>query len=91
MVQSRIKQLLLKYPSGVWLSKISQLYKEMFKEELHMLKDLETWTHICTVRILQNTHKHVSLNHLPLTVILLVMMLSKHDHFPFSFSLLFLG
>ncbi|KAI7810816.1 tudor domain-containing protein 7A [Triplophysa rosa] len=49
MVQSRIKQLLQKYRSGVWLSKISQLYKEMFKEELHMHKDLETWTHICTV------------------------------------------
>nr|XP_055061819.1 tudor domain-containing protein 7A [Misgurnus anguillicaudatus]XP_055061820.1 tudor domain-containing protein 7A [Misgurnus anguillicaudatus]XP_055061821.1 tudor domain-containing protein 7A [Misgurnus anguillicaudatus] len=49
MVQSRVKQLLQKYCSGVWLSKIPQLYKEMFKEELHMHKDLETWTHICTV------------------------------------------
>ncbi|XP_051993911.1 tudor domain-containing protein 7A-like [Xyrauchen texanus] len=49
LVQSRIKQLLQKYCSGVWLSKIPQLYREMFKEELHMHKEVETWTHICNV------------------------------------------
>ncbi|RXN04874.1 tudor domain-containing 7A-like protein [Labeo rohita] len=49
VVQGRIKQLLQKYCSGVWLSKIPQLYRNMFKEELHMHKEVETWTHICTV------------------------------------------
>ncbi|XP_051558217.1 tudor domain-containing protein 7A-like [Myxocyprinus asiaticus] len=49
LVQSRVKQLFQKYCSGVWLSKIPQLYKDMFKEELHMHKEVETWTHICTV------------------------------------------
>uniref|UniRef100_A0A8C1AQJ5 Tudor domain containing 7 a n=1 Tax=Cyprinus carpio carpio TaxID=630221 RepID=A0A8C1AQJ5_CYPCA len=49
VVQGRIKQLLQKYCSGVWLSKIPQLYRNMFQEELHMHKEVETWTHICTV------------------------------------------
>ncbi|XDV14704.1 hypothetical protein PO909_014914 [Leuciscus waleckii] len=49
VVQGRIKQILQKYCSGVWLSKIPQLYKNMFQEELHMHKEVETWTHICTV------------------------------------------
>ncbi|XP_026122596.1 tudor domain-containing protein 7A-like [Carassius auratus] len=49
VVQGRIKQLLQKYCSGVWLSKIPQLYRNMFQEELHMHKEVEKWTHICTV------------------------------------------
>uniref|UniRef100_A0A673GYL3 Tudor domain-containing protein 7A-like n=1 Tax=Sinocyclocheilus rhinocerous TaxID=307959 RepID=A0A673GYL3_9TELE len=49
VVQGRIKQLLQKYCSGVWLSKIPQLYRDMFQEELHMHKEVETWTHVCTV------------------------------------------
>uniref|UniRef100_A0A673GZV6 Tudor domain-containing protein 7A-like n=1 Tax=Sinocyclocheilus rhinocerous TaxID=307959 RepID=A0A673GZV6_9TELE len=48
VVQGRIKQLLQKYCSGVWLSKIPQLYRDMFQEELHMHKEVETWTHVCT-------------------------------------------
>lgn len=56
VVQGRIKQILQKYCSGVWLSKIPQLYKNMFQEELHMHKEVETWTHICTVRELKNTN-----------------------------------
>lgn len=49
LVQGRIKQLLQKYSSGVWLSKIPQLYKSMFQEELHIIQEVEKWTHICTV------------------------------------------
>uniref|UniRef100_A0A673G2V4 Tudor domain-containing protein 7A-like n=1 Tax=Sinocyclocheilus rhinocerous TaxID=307959 RepID=A0A673G2V4_9TELE len=56
VVQCRVKQLLQKYCSGVWLSKIPQLYRIMFQEELHMHKELETWTHICTVRKLKYTN-----------------------------------
>uniref|UniRef100_A0A4W3HLV9 Tudor domain containing 7 b n=1 Tax=Callorhinchus milii TaxID=7868 RepID=A0A4W3HLV9_CALMI len=51
LVQSRLKEILNKYTNGVWVSKYPQLYKKMFNEELHqdVLKQLETWTHICTV------------------------------------------
>ncbi|KAL7856275.1 hypothetical protein AOLI_G00198790 [Acnodon oligacanthus] len=51
LIQSRIKQLLQKHCSGVWLSKLPQLYKDMFHQELpsYTHSQLESWTHICTV------------------------------------------
>ncbi|KAK3507703.1 hypothetical protein QTP70_034715 [Hemibagrus guttatus] len=51
LFQSRVKQLLEKYSSGVWLSKLPQLYTAMFNQELpsYTLTLLESWTHICTV------------------------------------------
>ncbi|CAJ1052731.1 tudor domain-containing protein 7B-like [Xyrichtys novacula] len=51
LVQSRMTQLLEKYCSGVWMSKLSGLYSEMFGQELHpqVLSNLEKWTHICMV------------------------------------------
>ncbi|KAL7841121.1 hypothetical protein SRHO_G00248120 [Serrasalmus rhombeus] len=51
LIQSRIKQLLQKHCSGVWLSKLPQLYKDMFHQELpsYAPSQLESWTHICTV------------------------------------------
>ncbi|XP_062865139.1 tudor domain-containing protein 7A isoform X2 [Trichomycterus rosablanca] len=51
LIQSRMKQLLEKYNSGVWLSKLPELYKTMFNQELPSptLQLLETWTHVCTV------------------------------------------
>ncbi|KAF4804303.1 Tudor domain-containing protein 7 [Turdus rufiventris] len=50
-VQSRIKELLSKYSSGVRLSKMPQVYQEMFWEDLstEMLYQLENWPHVCTV------------------------------------------
>ncbi|KAM9363643.1 tudor domain-containing protein 7A [Symphorus nematophorus] len=50
-VQRRLTQLLEKYCSGLWMSKLSQVYSEMFSEQLHpqALADLEEWTHICMV------------------------------------------
>lgn len=58
LFQSRVKQLLQKYSSGVWLSKLPQLYSHMFRQELpsytHTL--LESWTHICTVSTHTHTH-----------------------------------
>uniref|UniRef100_A0AAR2JE35 Uncharacterized protein n=1 Tax=Pygocentrus nattereri TaxID=42514 RepID=A0AAR2JE35_PYGNA len=52
LIQSRVKQLLQKHCSGVWLSKLPQLYKDMFHQELpsYVPSQLESWTHICTVR-----------------------------------------
>ncbi|XP_071359622.1 tudor domain-containing protein 7A isoform X2 [Trachinotus anak] len=51
LVQGRITQLLEKYCSGLWMSKISDVYSEMFGQKLHpqVLIDLEKWTHICMV------------------------------------------
>ncbi|XP_060942293.1 tudor domain-containing protein 7A [Limanda limanda] len=49
LMQSRITLLLKRYCSGLWMSKISELYSKMFNQSLHpqVLKDLEKWTHIC--------------------------------------------
>ncbi|XP_061815259.1 tudor domain-containing protein 7B isoform X2 [Nerophis lumbriciformis] len=50
-VQSCIKEILAKYSNGFWVSKLPQIYKELYKRDLppETVKDLETWTHICTV------------------------------------------
>ncbi|XP_062850292.1 tudor domain-containing protein 7B isoform X2 [Trichomycterus rosablanca] len=51
LVQSRLKEVLSKHSNGFWVSKLPQLYTELYKQELpsEALKDLEKWTHICTV------------------------------------------
>ncbi|KAM6289933.1 tudor domain-containing protein 7 [Aegotheles albertisi] len=50
-VQSRIKEILSKCSSGVWVSKVPQIYREMYWEELSatVLCQLENWPHVCTV------------------------------------------
>lgn len=52
-LQSRIKELLNKYSSGVRLSKMPQIYREMYWEDLstEVLYQLENWPHVCTVSI----------------------------------------
>ncbi|XP_077085655.1 tudor domain-containing protein 7B isoform X2 [Siphateles boraxobius] len=51
LVQSRLKEVLNKHSNGLWVSKLPQLYREHYKQDLpsEALKDLENWTHICTV------------------------------------------
>lgn len=51
-VQGRIREILGKYSNGFWVSKLPQIYRELYKQELpsETIKDLEIWTHICTVR-----------------------------------------
>ncbi|XP_072446186.1 tudor domain-containing protein 7-like [Chiloscyllium punctatum] len=51
LIQSRLKEIMDKYSNGIWLSKLPQLYRKMFNEDLQqdVLKQLEQWTHICTV------------------------------------------
>ncbi|KAJ8397839.1 hypothetical protein AAFF_G00435280 [Aldrovandia affinis] len=51
VVQTRIKEVLHKHSNGLWVSKLPQLYRELYKQELpaDALTELETWTHICTV------------------------------------------
>lgn len=50
-LQARLGQLLLKYRCGLWLSKLPQVYGEMFAQQLHpqALAELHTWTHVCMV------------------------------------------
>ncbi|XP_013874700.1 tudor domain-containing protein 7B [Austrofundulus limnaeus] len=50
-VQGRIREILGKYSNGFWLSKLPQIYRDLYKQDLpsEALKDLDTWTHICTV------------------------------------------
>ncbi|XP_056136395.1 tudor domain-containing protein 7A [Lampris incognitus] len=50
-VQRRLTQLLAKHCSGLWLSKLPVVYKEMFGQKLNhqALIDLEQWKHICSV------------------------------------------
>ncbi|KAM6391824.1 tudor domain-containing protein 7 isoform 2-T2 [Rhynochetos jubatus] len=50
-VQSRIKEILSKCSSGVWVSKMPQIYWETYWEELStaVLRQLENWPHVCTV------------------------------------------
>ncbi|XP_007248068.3 tudor domain-containing protein 7B isoform X1 [Astyanax mexicanus] len=51
LVQSRLKEVLSKHSNGLWVSKLPQLYRELYKQDLpsEALKDLEEWTHICTI------------------------------------------
>uniref|UniRef100_A0A671NM88 Tudor domain-containing protein 7B n=1 Tax=Sinocyclocheilus anshuiensis TaxID=1608454 RepID=A0A671NM88_9TELE len=50
LVQSRLKEVLNKHSNGLWVSKLPQLYREHYKQDLpnEALKDLEHWPHICT-------------------------------------------
>ncbi|XP_055067271.2 tudor domain-containing protein 7B isoform X1 [Misgurnus anguillicaudatus] len=51
LVQSHLKEILNKHCNGLWVSKLPQLYQDHYKQDLPIeaLKDLEHWTHICTV------------------------------------------
>uniref|UniRef100_A0A3Q2PR31 HTH OST-type domain-containing protein n=1 Tax=Fundulus heteroclitus TaxID=8078 RepID=A0A3Q2PR31_FUNHE len=50
-VQSHIREILAKYSNGFWVSKLPQMYRELYKQDLpsEAIKDLESWTHICIV------------------------------------------
>uniref|UniRef100_A0AAQ4QJM8 Tudor domain-containing protein 7B n=1 Tax=Gasterosteus aculeatus aculeatus TaxID=481459 RepID=A0AAQ4QJM8_GASAC len=52
-VQRRISEILGKYSNGFWVSKLPQIYRELYKQDMptEAFKDLETWIHICTVRM----------------------------------------
>nr|XP_061791473.1 tudor domain-containing protein 7A-like [Nerophis lumbriciformis] len=49
VLQGRLNQLLKRYSTGLWMSKLPAVFSEMFSEQLppQVLKDLEKWTHIC--------------------------------------------
>ncbi|XP_015200610.2 tudor domain-containing protein 7B [Lepisosteus oculatus] len=51
VVQAHLKEILSKYSNGFWVSKLPQLYRELYHQELpnDALKELEFWTHVCIV------------------------------------------
>uniref|UniRef100_A0A4W4GSR0 Tudor domain-containing protein 7B n=1 Tax=Electrophorus electricus TaxID=8005 RepID=A0A4W4GSR0_ELEEL len=53
LIQSRLKEILIKHSNGFWVSKLPQLYRELYKQDLpsEAMKDLEQWTHICIVNL----------------------------------------
>ncbi|XP_059192805.1 tudor domain-containing protein 7B-like isoform X2 [Centropristis striata] len=66
--QSRITQLLKKYCSGLWLSKLSGVYGDMFSQKLHpqVLIDMEKWTHIAMLEQPSSTNRADRLIYPPL-------------------------
>lgn len=51
LVRRRLSKLLEKYCSGLWMSKLSELYRDMFSENLHprAVVDMEEWKDVCMV------------------------------------------
>nr|XP_057921530.1 tudor domain-containing protein 7A [Doryrhamphus excisus] len=51
LVQRRLTQVLQKYCSGLWMSKLPTIFRDMFSQPLPpwVLKHLEKWQHICMV------------------------------------------
>ncbi|XP_060092983.1 tudor domain-containing protein 7 isoform X2 [Heteronotia binoei] len=52
-VQKRIKEIVNRFNSGIWLSKIPHLYKEAYKEDFNpaLLPQLERWPHVCVAKV----------------------------------------
>uniref|UniRef100_H3DL34 Tudor domain containing 7 a n=1 Tax=Tetraodon nigroviridis TaxID=99883 RepID=H3DL34_TETNG len=68
LVRRRMSKLLEKYYSGVWMSKLSELYSNIFSENLHphALIDIKKWTDICMVEKPSITHQSDRLIYPPL-------------------------
>ncbi|KAM9856959.1 tudor domain-containing protein 7A [Aulostomus maculatus] len=66
--QRRISQLLEKYSSGLWMSKVSEVYCQMFSQKIHpqILLDMEKWTQICMVEQLSSYNRADRLIYPPL-------------------------
>ncbi|XP_034454399.1 tudor domain-containing protein 7A [Hippoglossus hippoglossus] len=86
LMQSRITHLLKKYCSGLWMSKISEVYSKMFSQSLHpqVLKDLEKWTHICMVEQTSCNNRADRLVYPPLLQTLSVVPRSTANNTPLT-------
>ncbi|KAJ3581124.1 hypothetical protein NHX12_006214 [Muraenolepis orangiensis] len=53
LVQSRLSELLAKHWHGMWLSKLPGVDLDIFSQTIppEALDKLDTWTHICSVRL----------------------------------------
>ncbi|KAM9769521.1 tudor domain-containing protein 7A [Menidia menidia] len=88
LVQSRIKQLLEKYPNGLWVSKLSEVYSQTFNQNLHSetLTDIERWPHICMVETSSFTNRADRLIYPPLPSMASMLPLKSTD-FPSALAL----
>ncbi|KAG8455008.1 hypothetical protein GDO86_001287 [Hymenochirus boettgeri] len=52
VIHNNLRVLLEKNKNGIWLSKLTRLYKETYKQDLgdQVLKQVPNWTNICTAR-----------------------------------------
>nr|XP_033773639.1 tudor domain-containing protein 7 isoform X2 [Geotrypetes seraphini] len=50
-IQNNIREILQKYSSGIWLSKLPQVYKNVYQQDLNdeTVKQLRNWPHVCMV------------------------------------------
>ncbi|NXP48597.1 TDRD7 protein, partial [Heliornis fulica] len=50
-IQIRIKEILSKCSTGIWVSEIPKIYQKTYSEQLStaVLQQLENWPHVCTV------------------------------------------
>ncbi|XP_008117618.2 tudor domain-containing protein 7 isoform X1 [Anolis carolinensis] len=63
-IQKRIKEIINNFSNGLLLSKVPQLYRETYKEDLNasFLQQLEFWPHICVAeKICSGGHKDLLL------------------------------
>ncbi|XP_069022837.1 LOW QUALITY PROTEIN: tudor domain-containing protein 7A-like [Embiotoca jacksoni] len=59
VTQNKISRLLQKFCSGLWMSKLPEVYGDTFGQKLHpqVLIDLEKWTHVCMVEQPSSTNR----------------------------------
>uniref|UniRef100_A0A8C7GJR0 Tudor domain containing 7 a n=1 Tax=Oncorhynchus kisutch TaxID=8019 RepID=A0A8C7GJR0_ONCKI len=63
VVQNRISEVLKKYCSGLWLSKLPSVYRDMHQQDLpgQAVIDMENWTHICLLEKPVSTNRSQTL------------------------------
>uniref|UniRef100_A0A8C5M370 Tudor domain-containing protein 7 n=1 Tax=Leptobrachium leishanense TaxID=445787 RepID=A0A8C5M370_9ANUR len=56
LIQKNLRELFNKYSNGIWISKLPQVYRENFKQELaeEVLKQIPNWAHLCTTQKIIN-------------------------------------
>ncbi|XP_077201630.1 tudor domain-containing protein 7 isoform X2 [Paroedura picta] len=63
-IQNRVKEILNRHSSGVWLSKMPHLYRDVYKEDFNpgLLPQFEHWPHICVAqKVCSGGHRDVLL------------------------------
>ncbi|XP_063311350.1 tudor domain-containing protein 7 isoform X1 [Pelobates fuscus] len=57
LIQNNLRELFSKYSNGIWISKLPQVYKENFKQEIgdEVLKLIPSWSHLCTAQKIVNS------------------------------------
>ncbi|KAM8962185.1 tudor domain-containing protein 7 [Pelodytes ibericus] len=56
LIQNNLRELFSKHSNGIWISKLPQLYKDAYKQDLgdEVLKQVASWTHLCTAQKVVN-------------------------------------